>query len=702
MRLTEQEILDLVGELEDERAEYVEMADAWEAMWLMSAFKRTTKQAIMLDGEEQVTLPTPYNTVGLACRMIADDPTVLCPNSTVEKDDDDAATVRQLFLTAMWQKSNRNHRGNVVANLKWQAFTLGRFSYEVLWVWDELTEQEQTDGELPILIRELDPRQCGVRHGPLHVEYAFHKVEKQIRWVRAMYPDVKLEVKGEDDNTKIEIVDFWWRDKEGGIWNAVLVEDKFGMDPILTEYPDIPIIEGYGDSAPTAKESHRGLSILHPISNLWPYQCRLASKIATGILYYFNPIQVLKTKTGKSKRDIPVGSGELISLGQDDSFELVSPGVNMPLAEAMLGMVDSHISTSTFPQSMFGEEPGGVQAGYAINMLQTAAEGRVNGVREGLENAMERGNKIILGLVENYAEGDGVTLYGRDEGSGNIYHQTISKSDIGGFYQNMVTMKPNAPSDDVQKLVAGSNLVDKDIISRRSFRDKWMHEKLPDDEDHRIALEQAYMSPEMAPKRHLKAIKEAYPKEWKVHIAGTPLQQIAEAEDAALAQLEGETPEGMHQMPDGSMMPDEMMQQGPPPGMGPPPGPPGIGPPPGMPPGMPPGPPPGAMGPPPGPMGEPPPPSFAEVMRGAPGGAMEPPPPGAMGMNMGPPPPMPQAPGLGPMVGPPEVQGQRTPEGMGIPPGTPPEIVAQLLGQQEPSEEEIMMMIAQQQGGALR
>ncbi len=58
----------------------------------------------MLDGEEQVTLPTPYNAVGLATRMVADDPTVMCPISTVEKDDDEAATVRQQFLTAVWQK----------------------------------------------------------------------------------------------------------------------------------------------------------------------------------------------------------------------------------------------------------------------------------------------------------------------------------------------------------------------------------------------------------------------------------------------------------------------------------------------------------------------------------------------------------------------------------------------------------------------
>jgi hypothetical protein len=427
------------------------------------------------------------------------------------------------------------------------------------------------------------------------------------------------------------------------------------------------------------------------------------SKIATGANYYFDPIQVLKTKSGKVKDDIPIGPGKMIALSQDDSFELVSPAVNMPLAEALLGIVDSHISTSTFPQSMFGEEPGGVQAGYAINILTTSAEGRVDEVREGLENAIERGNKIALGLVEKKAGSEGVTIYGKDEGTNTIYSQTIKAADIKGFYRNLVTMKPNKPTDDVQKIVTGSSLVDKDIISRRSFRDKWMHETLPDDEDQRIALEQAYMSEEMAPKRHLKAIKAAYPDTWQVQIAGTPLQGIAQAEEDALEQLEsGEAEEkpgpGQHRMPDGSIMDDaDMRPQEEMPPMGPG-GPMGPGPGPGGPMGPPPGPPPeGPMGPP--PEGRPGPvPSFEEFLASQPGPPQGPP-PGPMGPPMGPPPEGAQLEGLGPRAGPPERQGQLTPEELGIPPGTPPEVIEELLGRPEPTDEEIMRRLAAQQGG---
>jgi hypothetical protein len=304
-----------------------------------------------------------------------------------------------------------------------------------------------------------------------------------------------------------------------------------------------------------------------------------------------------------------------------------------------------------------------------------------------LENAIERGNKIALGLVEKKGEKKGVTIYGKDEGTNTIYSQTIKASDINGFYRNLVTMKPNKPTDDVQKIVTGSSLVDKDIISRRSFRDKWMHEALPDDEDERIALEQAYMAPEMAPKRHLKAIKKAYPDTWQVQIAGTPLQQVAQAEEDALAQIESGQAEqkpgpGQHRMPDGTIMDDAAMQpQGPPMGPGGPMGPMG-----------PEGPPLGMERPAPLPpelMGEPPPPSFEEVMMQQPGG------PGPMG----PPPPGPQLEGLGPQVGPPERQGQLTPEELGIPPGTPPEVMAELLGRPEPTEEEILQQMAAQQGG---
>lgn len=47
-----QDILDRVGQVEDERAKYREMAIEWEKMWRLEHFKRSSKEAVEIDGQE--------------------------------------------------------------------------------------------------------------------------------------------------------------------------------------------------------------------------------------------------------------------------------------------------------------------------------------------------------------------------------------------------------------------------------------------------------------------------------------------------------------------------------------------------------------------------------------------------------------------------------------------------------------------------
>lgn len=64
-------------------------------MWCLQAFDKPTSQALHEDGREQVTLPTPYNVVQLVTRLIADDPRIEVPTDSIEKDDEEAAEVRE-------------------------------------------------------------------------------------------------------------------------------------------------------------------------------------------------------------------------------------------------------------------------------------------------------------------------------------------------------------------------------------------------------------------------------------------------------------------------------------------------------------------------------------------------------------------------------------------------------------------------------
>jgi hypothetical protein len=311
----------------------------------------------------------------------------------------------------------------------------------------------------------------------------------------------------------------------------------------------------------------------------------------------------------------------------------------------MLSILDTHVQMATFPGVMYGES-GNMQAGYGVNVLADQARGRIAQFRNNVESALEHVNEIVLGLVDNLADTEGVQIWGKDDKSGAIYKEVLTPADIEGAYNNMVTLVPSVTLDDLQKETLGLRMVEQGIASMRTYREKFIREEFPDDEALRVAYERLIMG-DLGPKTQAEALIKYRPNDWLALVKGTPLEKLA-------LEISGEVPEGYHRMPDGSVMPDSAM----PPGMG---GPGGQG---GPPPGMPPG------------MGGPPP-------MGGPGG----PPPGPGGM---------QAPGLGGPGLPPAMAGQMTPEALLGMPGNmaPPGLFQEMMGEELPPEE-----LLRRQGG---
>lgn len=655
LKLTAEEIKERVDSCEADRAEYYRAAELWESMWCLQAFDSTPTQAIEQDGREQVTLPTPYNVVQLVTRLISDEPRIEVATDSIEIDDENAADTRERWLTAVWQRMNREAQRNLVSDAKWMQGVRGRGVFDTRWVYDQLPKVLQKQ-RLPFMTRVLDPMHVGVQHGPFYVEHAYHKYEQKRGLVRQQYPKLKLESKGYNHWTKneqdqmVKVIDFWWRDAQAHVWNAVLVEDEFAKPPKKTDYLDIPIVEFYGDSAPLADEVYKGLSILHPIKDLWHYQCRLASQIGTGLLYYFWPVFLATTDGTPFAEEIEVSPGETYTLAQGQKIDLLRVDVNVPLAQAMLQQVDAAIQQSTFPGVMYGKEPGDVQAGYGVNILANQARGRINSIRLNLEAAIERVNAQILQLVETFGGKKGVKVHGRDAREGTIYHVTLTPKEIQGAYDNTVTLQPEVPQDDMQKMLQGQQLKAAGIISAQTARDKFIPFPLPVDEAKRIQTERAYDGP-LAPKAQLYAIRNSFPN-WETQIVGTPLQQVDETEKQYEMEQADAMAQGMNLAP-----PEPLMG----PGMTPPFAPGGPIPPP--------------MGPPEG--GLPP-----EMLGN---GGVPPPGPGPLpGGPLQPPGPM-----MGPVTGlPPEMLGQMTPEMLGDP-NMPPEVFDALMNRRTPPAEQL-------------
>lgn len=628
MTLEVNDILERVDRCESDRAEYYTLAEQWEKMWMLQAFRESPETAIQ-EGREQLVLPDPYNVVNLTLRLLSNQPTIEVPSESVTDEKDDNAEARQKFLAGLWHRSNREQRRNVIKDAAWYGAVRGRLVFDTRWIRDQLPKKRQKS-RLPILVRTLDPLNCGFKYGPLGPLWCYHKYETERidalqKWPDLDLPDNRRYGRSNEDDI-LDVIDYWWVDQgDGSVWNAVLVDDQFAKAPAVTKYPDLPMLEGYCDAAPTTAESSRGLSILHPLNGNWQYKCKLASQIATGMLWYFWPFFTVENEMGMEVPDFEVRPGATQHVPRGTKVDSIMPEPNIPLAQTLMQLLEQSGQQSTFPGVMYGEGQGQIQSGYGVSLLADAAKGRVNGLRESMEWAITTVNEMALALVEEFAGKEGVRIWGYDEGKDGLYEVELRPDNINGYHENYVRLTTNLPQDDMQRLVSSMRMVQDGLISKRTWRTRYAGITLPSDEEQRIQVEMILASDELKQMGLEQTMSNYYGPDWR-------------------KQLGMEPPE------------PPPMPEGPPPGMVPP-----------GPPMMPPG---GAM--PPGPLPPGPPPSMG----------MQPPtamPGGVAGM-----------PAL-----PPDVQGQFTPEGLGLPPD--PAMFDAMMGQPPPGEiddEELLRLAA--------
>lgn len=712
MELKLEDILNRVNRTEQDRAEYRRKAEQWERMYRLEVFNRSTKEAIERDGQEQVTLPGPYNVIQLGQRLISSTPRIDVPPLAGTEDADKTAQLCEEWLTAMWQQINRQQQRNIVADAAFWTLVRGRNVFEVKWVEDQLPKALKKK-RLPFLVRTLDPLNVGMKRGPLYTLWAYHKYEEERILVLNRYPDLDLDDGQRADSISdldtemLTVIDFWWIDPDSGkVWNAILVGDRYAKEPFETEYPDIPIIESFGDTSPLNNEAFRGLSILHPITDLWPYQCRLASQMATGMLYYFWPPVTVQNEHGAPVGDIKIRPGETTPVPWGTKIEQHQLSPNVPLAQAMMSQIDGAMQESTFPGVMYGKAPGELQAGFGVSLLADQAKGRIRAPLENLEFAIAQVNEMVLNLIAAFGGKEGVDVWGMNQAAGSPYRLKLSREQIKDFHETVVSLKPQVASDDMQRQTLGLRLVEAGIISKETFRIHYAGIALPFDEAARVEWEQALQAPPMQPYVFSAAMRQRMGPDWG------KLIEVDKPPAPPFGPPPG-PPAGAGGPPPGPMGPG-----GPPPGPPPMQGPPPQGPPPmlGPPPG---GPPPGG-GLPPELQGIPPEMLLAAVQMfmqqmqqqgGGPGGPPpQGPPPGPPLLQGGPPP---GGPGAGMPSGQPEqmltppqgggipaeIQGQLTPEALNMPADTNPLDFARLTGRDIPPADELAILAGQKNVG---
>lgn len=669
MILTLEEVLQRVDHTEAEMAEYRRAANEWERLWRGDVFAEPAPLVQRREGVEQITLPTLYNAIDLGLGLFSETPKVEAFSNSVEHDDDEAADLRSAWLTAFYQQLARQQRMNLVDALAAQSLVLGRHAFDVKWIGD-LIPKALEGRVLPIHVRILDPRNVGMHQGPFFVDWAYHIYREQPEFIRAYYGErldvdailaEKRAIYPPGAYVDLEVIDFWYRaplgtKHEGKIYNCVIVERRFAKPPAATDYADIPIIVGYADSYPFADEVVKGISLVDPLAELYVYQCRMFSQLATWFRWHSAPTITMQNERGLNPGDLPTKPGQIKVLPWGTKVDQIQVQANLPLAEHLMRQVEGLFQQTAFPAAQYGQAPGSVTAGFAIDTLARQGTRRVRRSRHNLELSFGIANALILSLVETHAAKDkrykkGVVVGGVDDRQGgSLYRLKLTKRDVQGAWDTQVSLEPTDELTDNAKVAVLIQLLDKGVISQQTLR-SLIKVRLPKDEDLRVWAERAMQDQELVKKVFLRAMQARWPKTWPQMIQGLPgFEQLAQLETGA--PVAPATPP----LPAGSGAVDPLLQG---PGGAP------------LLPGMP-----GQL-----------PPEVAQGLAGIGPDGGPPPPSGAAG---------PLQPAGAPLQGvPPEMMGQLIPQQLGIPPGPDQAaLFSQQMGQPMSEEELLARLIA--------
>lgn len=512
--LTVDHILERVERVERTRSGWKSSVERQRAMVAGDAGFQDSFKNAYAKGQEQVVTPRPYNVMNLAMRQVGTRPKVEVPPAEAEDGKTANAEKIERWLMAAWQRINETQQRNVIGNNWMNSFRDGKHVFAVKWL--DVDKRPRLDKtKFPMAVIPVDPLEVGVYEGPIYPHYIYRKYDTKLISVLQYYPELaKSDLGGRlaeklnkylrndvvNEDEEVEVIDWWGVDPDDGeILNAVLIDDTFAMQPEPTSYPGIPYIVGRGDHFPGMGDEWDGMGLLAPIDGLWQAECRQLSYLATGVLHHFWSAVAYENEAGIDIPDFDARPGQHFRVPAGTKFHRLSADPNVPMLDNLNQRIVAFLDQATFPAVMYGEQPGQIQAGYAINQLAQAAGGRINAFRESMQMSVAHVNKMMLALLEENAGSKGVSIWGKDERQGDSYRLTLTPEEIGGYYENIVTLLPVTPTDDTAKAALWLQWFQAGLVSAQTTRDKGMGENLPPDEQSRVLLDKVMMNEELQP-----------------------------------------------------------------------------------------------------------------------------------------------------------------------------------------------------------
>jgi hypothetical protein len=311
----------------------------------------------------------------------------------------------------------------------------------------------------PFIVQNVMPYNLIWDDSKIGPQWVIEFYDKQVRDIKKQYP----EWQSVKDNGQIASWGEYW-DKT---WCGYFADNQWVWGPFKHGYGYLPyksIVPANSLSYDAGPPHLRYRGILRPVHSLLDAEARLVTQYESILTQY--AWRTLDFHGNRQQADDTAESYVMFG-GQN----VIPPGVTIaasptavppPEILQQLNVIQTMIEEATFPNVIRGIRPRGVSSGFAVSVL--SGQGRLvfQGVADGLSHAIEEINGDFARLVENKIRGK-VTVRARSEV--HNFDQTIGPDDIKGMYENLVTLKAEAPEERERQSILATNLFKAGIIS---------------------------------------------------------------------------------------------------------------------------------------------------------------------------------------------------------------------------------------------
>lgn len=502
---------ELYGLADDTIAEYATrdtIFDELERYYFLELDKED--KAALEEGVEVVHLPYASNAIDLVQDLVVDAAlTLAVPAMATGPTAKQFADTAEKYILSIIQQSERAQKQILLARASWLAAMRGCVAGRVMAIPKWLSKTEDGTWEagqrVPLLLQLRDPRYVYPAFGLDGLSFVIERRTRTVRDLRNSLGDDVL------PNKKLKDTVIWteyWDDTWFCYWaDGKPVALSAGAGPWPHRYGGIPYAFDFARQTAKTAPDKRVRPLLKSVQSVIDRLALLDSAEATFLMQYAGD-SLMVSAEGEPPIDLRPGS--INYLEPDDKVNWLY-GSRQPVEFQLAhGKYSAQLQKGTFPDAMYGMDPGRVMAGYALNLLNQAGQLRLKPIVACLERFLQDLFENVLMVSEHYLTdliGGAIPFYltGDREAEDGARLRTREENKLDakkfdGWYEVEVTLGDLMPADQQANLILAlkSREVGPDgrpMLSWETAVEEYGLTASPGDERERIDREMAMNDP---------------------------------------------------------------------------------------------------------------------------------------------------------------------------------------------------------------